>query len=309
MIRYYYKNIRSKKVQELETYKPGSWVYAEAPTTEEVEFLISRFRLDPGHLEDALDPDEMPRLEKEAETNYIFIRYAYADDRGAFTTAPMLFVTGKEFLITITPGPLPHLQHFLSGRLEFNTTQRTRLVLTILDQIDDQYETFINRVGRQINAIRSRLKGHEINNQDFVDFVTIEDELNSFLSAMLPTTAVLRRLLLGRHIPLFEEDQDLVEDLLLNNEQSIESCRAHVRSITNIREAYATIASNNLNHTMKLLTAATVLITLPNVIFGMYGMNIPLPFQGEPWAHAAVVGFAFLVCVLVFVIARRRRIF
>lgn len=309
MIRYYYKNIRSKKVQELETYKAGCWVYAEAPTPEEVEFLISRFKLDPGHVEDALDPDEMPRLEKEGDATYIFIRYAYSDEKGAFTTAPMLFVTGAEVLITIAPGPLPRLQHFLTGRLEFNTTQRTRLVLTILDQIDDQYETFINRVGRQINAIRSRLKGHEISNQDFIDFVTIEDELNSFLSAMQPTTAVLRRLLLGRHIQLFEEDQDLVEDLLLNNEQSIEGCRAHVRSITNIREAYATIASNNLNHTMKLLTAATVLITLPNVIFGMYGMNIGLPFQHEPWAYAFVVGLALALCAIVYLTARRRRLF
>lgn len=309
MIRYYYKNIRSKKVVELETYKAGCWVYAEAPTPEEVEFLISRFKLDPGHVEDALDPDEMPRLEKEGDATYIFIRYAYSDEKGAFTTAPMLFVTGPEVLITVAPGPLPRLQHFLTGRLEFNTTQRTRLVLTILDQIDDQYETFINRVGRQINAIRSRLKGHEISNQDFIDFVTIEDELNSFLSAMQPTTAVLRRLLLGRHIQLYEEDQDLVEDLLLNNEQSIEGCRAHVRSITNIREAYATIASNNLNHTMKLLTAATVLITLPNVIFGMYGMNIGLPFQDEPWAHAFVVLSALLLSFLVYLIGRRRRIF
>jgi magnesium transporter len=309
MIRYYYKNIRSKKITELETYKAGCWVYAEAPTPEEVEFLISRFKLDPGHVEDALDPDEMPRLEKEGDATYIFIRYAYSDEKGAFTTAPMLFVTGTEVLLTIAPGPLPRMQHFLTGRLEFNTTQRTRLLLTILDQIDDQYETFINRVGRQINAIRSRLKGHEISNQDFIDFVTIEDELNSFLSAMQPTTAVLRRLLLGRHIQLYEEDQDLVEDLLLNNEQSIEGCRAHVRSITNIREAYATIASNNLNHTMKLLTAATVLITLPNVIFGMYGMNIGLPFQHEPWAYIFVVGLAICLCYIIYLFAKRRRIF
>jgi magnesium transporter len=309
MIKYYHKNLRAKKVNELEAYKPGCWVYVEAPTPEEIEFLVTRFKLDPGHIEDALDPDEMPRLEKEGELTYIFIRYAYTDNKAAFTTAPMLFVTGTELLVTITPGELPRLSHFLSGRLEFTTTQRTRLVLTILDQIDDQYETFINRVGRQINSIRARLKGHEISNQDFVDFVTIEDELNSFLSAMLPTTAVLRRLLLGRHIQLFEQDQDLVEDLLLNNEQSIESCRAHVRSITNIREAYATIATNNLNHTMKLLTAATVLITLPNVIFGMYGMNIGLPFQHEPWAYPLVVGSAALVCLFVYIAGRRRRIF
>lgn len=309
MIRYFYKNIRNKKVAELDAYKPGTWVYAEAPTPDEVALLIKQFKLDPGHIEDSLDPDEMPRLEKEGDLVYIFIRYPYADSKGALGTAPMLFIAGADILLTIAPGELPHMQDFLKGKIEFNTTQRTRLLLTILDQIDDQYTLFINRAARQINAIRSRLKGQKINNQDFVDFVTIEDDLNGFLSAMQPTTAVLRRLLMGRHIPLFEADQDLVEDLLLNNEQSIESCRAHVRSITNIREAYSTIASNNLNQTMKLLTGATILITLPNVIFGMYGMNIGLPFQDEPWAYLVVVGASLLLCYAVYTIGRRRRIF
>ncbi|HSE60698.1 MAG TPA: magnesium transporter CorA family protein [Candidatus Saccharimonadales bacterium] len=309
MIRYYYKTLRTKKVDELHAYKPGCWVYVEAPTTEEIESLVKVFKLDAGHIEDALDPDEMPRLEKEGDLNYIFIRYAFTNEKGELDTAPLLFVAGPDLLITIAPGELPRLQSFVTGKLGFATTQRTRLVLLILDQIADQYETFINKLGRQINAIRTRLKGHEISNQDFIDFVTIEDELNEFLAAMEPTTVILRRLLGGRHIPLFEEDQDLVEDLLLNNEQSIESCRAHVKSITSIREAYSTIASNNLNHTMKLLTGVTVLITLPNVIFGMYGMNIGLPFQHEPWAYLFVFGSSIFICFIVYIVARRNRIF
>lgn len=309
MIKYFYKNLRAKQVSEVESYKPGSWVYVEAPTHEETQFLLKRFKLDDGHLEDALDPNEMPRLEKEGDLTYLFIRFAYTDSKGELATAPLLFVVGADLLITIAPRGLPQLQRFIDGKVDFTTTQRTRLLLTILDQIVDRYEVLINRIGRQINAIRSRLKGHKINNQDFVDFVVIEDELNEFLSALEPTTAILRRMLLGKHVQLFEEDQDLVEDLLLNNGQSIEACRAHVKSITSIREAYSTIASNNLNHTMKLLTAATVLITLPNVIFGMYGMNIDLPFQNEPWAYVAIFTTSVILCVTVFAIGKRRKIF
>ncbi|MGH7196841.1 MAG: magnesium transporter CorA family protein [Candidatus Saccharimonadales bacterium] len=309
MIKYYYKNLRAKQVNELDSYQPGCWVYAQAPTQEEVDFLIKRFKLDPGHMEDALDPDEMPRLEKEGELTYIFVRYAYTNEDLELTTAPLLFVVGHDILLTVAPGDLPRFQRFMTSKLNFATTQRTKLVLLILNQIVDQYEVFINNIGRQIKIIRSRLKGHEIGNQDFIDFVLIEDELNEFLSALLPTTAILRRLLLGRHIPLFEEDQDLVEDLLLNNEQSIEGCRSHVKSIVNIREAYSTISSNNLNRSMKILTAATVLITLPNVLYGMYGMNIQLPIQNEVWAYPVIVGSSILLAIVVFVIARKKRIF
>lgn len=308
MIHYYHKTLRATKLNEIEAYKPGCWVYVEAPNTEEVDFLINKFSLEPGHLQDALDPDEMPRLEREGDISYVFVRYAYTTDDLELDTATLLFIVGPELLITIAGGELPRLQRFLNGKLQFATTQRTRLVLMIMDQIADQYEVFINNVGRQIKIIRSRLKGHDISNQDFVDFVLIEDEINEFLSAMLPTTAILRRLLLGRHIPLFEQDQDLMEDLLLNTEQSIEGCRSHVKSITNIREAYATISSNNLNQTIKVLTIVTIMITLPNVLFGFYGMNVPLPFEKDPWIFVSILMAALLLCVVTYVIAKQRKI-
>lgn len=309
MITYYYKNLRSKALMVLDDYQPGCWVCVESPTPEEVDSLVERFKLDPGHMEDALDADEMPRLEKEGDMTYIFVRYAFTNDELELTTSPLLFVVGPDILITVALHSLPRLQRFMSGKVQFYTTQRTKLVLQILHQIVDQYEVFINNIGRQIKIIRSRLHSHNVANQDFIDFVLIEDELNEFLSSLLPTTAILRRLLLGRHIPLFAEDQDIVEDLLLNNEQSIEGCQSNIKSVVSIREAYSTISSNNLNRSMKWLTAATVMIALPNVFFGMYGMNLGLPFQEEPWAYAMVISITATVTVMVFIAARIKRIF
>lgn len=309
MITYYYKNIRSKNLSTLDEYKPGAWVCVENPSEDEVEALVKRFKLDPGHMEDAMDADEMPRLEREGDLTYIFVRYAYTNDDLELTTSPLLFVVGPDILITVALGTLPRLQRFTSGKIDFSTTQRTKLVLQILDQIVDQYEVFINNISRQIKLIRTRLRSHDVANQDFIDFVLIEDELNEFLSAMLPTTAILRRLMLGRHIPLFEEDQELIEDLLLNNEQSIEGCRSNVKSIINIREAYSTIASNNLNRSMKILTAATVIIALPNVLFGMFGMNVDLPSQDAPWAYGVIVLLAVVLTLTIFVVGRTKRVF
>lgn len=309
MIKYYYKSLRSDNVQELPEYKRGSWVYVEAPTPDEVEHLVAKFKLDPGHVADALDEDEMPRLEKEGDQSYIFVRYAYKNAEAELVTVPLLFVFSADIIITISLVHLPPLDRFLKGKVAFATTQRAKLVLQILHQIVEQYDAFINGTSKQIKLIRSRLRGHEISNQDFIDFVVIEDELNEFLAALMPTNATLRRLLRGRYIPLFAEDQDIIEDLLLNNEQSIEACNSNIKSIVNIREAYSSISSNNLNRTMKTLTGATVLITLPNVLFGMYGMNIGLPFQHRAWAYAFVVGTSLAICVLTFMVGRRRRIF
>jgi magnesium transporter len=294
MIKYYYKSLRTQQVQELEEPKRGAWIYVEAPSHKELEQLAEKYNLEIGHLEDALDEEEMPRLEKEGDHAYIFVRFAYRTLDGVVATAPLLFVFAGEVLITISLVRMPILDRFLGGRVEFATTQRAKLLLQALHLIVDQYDSFINTTSKQIKLIRSRLRGHEIRNQDFIDFVTIEDELNEFLSALQPTNATLRRLLLGRHVPLFDEDQDIIEDLLLNNEQSIEACSSNIKSIINIRAAYSSISSNNLNRTIKLLTAATVLLAIPNVFFGMFGMNVGLPFQDAPWAYELIVSFTIL---------------
>jgi len=308
MIKYYYKSLRTQHIQELKTGKRGTWVYAEAPSHKELENLADKYGLELDLLEDALDENEMPRLEKDDGKSYLFVRFAYTNADGEIDTAPLLFVFAEEIVLTISLTRLPILDKFLSGKMEAATTQRAKLILQILQGIVDQYDVHIAGTSKKIKLIRSRLRGHGISNQDFADFVIIEDELNEFLGALQPTNAMFRRLLLGRHIPLFEEDQDLVEDLLLNNEQSIEVCSSNIKSIVNIREAYSAISSNNLNQTMKILTIATVVIALPNLFYGMYGMNVPLPLQREPWMYWLVLAVTISVPLFGLWLMRRKKV-
>jgi magnesium transporter len=309
MIKYYYKSLRGGRMEESRAYKAGSWVYAEAPNEDELAELVDRLGLEPGHLQDALDVEEMPRLEKEGALSYIFVRFAYRDKEGGFDTMPLLIITGKDVLITVSLMRLPSLDGFLNGKISFATTQRAKLILLILQQITEHYSILIAQTSKKIKSIRSRLRGHEISNQDFVEFVIIEDELSEFLSSLMPTNATLRRLLLGRYMPLFAEDQDIVEDLLLTNEQSIEACNGNMQNIIHIREAYTSISSNNLNRTMKILTVATVMIALPNLFYSMYGMNIPLPWQHEPGVYWVLNACLFGFIGAVALIARRKKIF
>jgi magnesium transporter len=308
MIKYYFKSIRSEELRELTAPKPGTWIHVEKPTDEEIEQLASRFKLELGYLQDALDEDEVPRLEREGDQSYIFVRYAYKNDEGEMDTAPLLIMFDAEVMVTVSAFRLPAVDALLKSRTPFATTQRTKLILLLLSHISEQYDTSISITSRKIKAIRSRLRGQGITNQDLIDFVTLEDELNEFLASLLPTNATLRRLLAGRQLTLFEADEDIVEDLLLNNEQSIEAIRSNLRSISNIRDAYSAISSNNLNQTITLLTVATVLIALPNVFFGMLGMNVPIPGQRSTWAFPIVVGFNTVLILLIIYIARKKRI-
>ncbi len=309
MISYFYKDIRSKDLLTLEKHRAGAWVSVEHPSSDELDFLVDKFHLDAGHLSDALDVEEMPRIEREGETLYVFLRYAYAEDNLELSTSPLLIILSPKAIITISMHSTPRLQQFTGGKIDFSTTQKNKLFLLLLGQIVDQYNVYINNIGKRIKGIRTRLRTHEVVNQDFIDFVTIEDELNDFLSGLQPMSAMLHRLLVGKHIALYEQDEDIVEDLTLAAEQSIEACRSYIKSIGSIRDSHATIASNNLNRSMKILTAATVMITLPNVLFGMYGMNVPLPYQDEMWVYFFIIAISILIPIAIYTLGRKSRIF
>lgn len=308
MIKYFYRSVRGNKLQQQDKPQRGSWVYVEAPSESEIKDLAKQFKLEPGFLEDAIDEDEMPRLEHEDGRSYVFVRYAHEAKSGEIDTAPLLIIFGEEQVITVSPSHLPVLDAFRKGRIAAATTQRAKLVLLILSQISDRYDSYINQTSRKIKAIRARLRGQIITNQDLIDFVTIEDELNEFLASLLPNNATLRRLLVGRHIPLFEEDQDIVEDLLLSNDQSIEAIRSNLRSIANIRDAYSAISSNNLNRVLTILTVATILISVPSLAMGIYSLNIPLPFQHTAWIFWVIMGINVTLMSTVLYVARKKRI-
>jgi magnesium transporter len=308
MIKYFYKSLRSETIKELTVPQRGSWIHAESPTSAEIEELAKRFNVELGYLEDALDEDEMPRLEREGEQGYIFVRYAYKTADGDMDTAPLLIMFDSELVLTVSPFHLPAVDALLKGKTSFATTQRTKLILLILSHISEQYDVSISLTSRKIKGIRSRLRNQGITNQDFIDFATIEDELSEFISSLQPTNATLRRLLAGRQLPLFEEDQDIVEDLLLGNEQSIEAIRSNLRSIANIREAYSAISANNLNRILTILTVATIVISLPSFAMGIYSMNVPLPYQHTAGIFWVIMLVNVILMGGVVYIARKKRV-
>lgn len=309
MITYYYKNSSAAKLTVVDDFRPGAWVSIESPTQPELKQLASRFMLDINRMADVLDVDEIPRLEYDDGATYLYLRYTLEEDMTGPITAPLLCVVKQNMLLTISYGKLTVLQNFTTEKVQFATTQPVELMLSVIDQVIDRYEVHINNMTKRIKIFRTKFTNRDIDNKDFVEFVVVEDELNSFMSALQPATAIMSRLLLGRHIEVTVSRRTQMKDLLLNTQQLIEECQSSIKSITTIRNVYTTIASNNLNRTMKILTVATLLIAIPNAFFGMYGMNVKLPFQQEIWAYTFIIGMTLFVTLVVIIFARSRKIF
>ena len=284
--------------------KVGSWVYVARPSEEEIKQLTEELGLEEGLIRDGLDPYEVPRLEVKKDVIYIFTRFPYNDDHETLTV-PILIAVGPDFVVTLSQKEMVFLEKFIQktrkGLMkDFSTTQKTKLILLILHEINSCYTNFLTKIHKQVKSAQVRLE--HITNKNIMQLIGFESTLNDFLSALQPTHEILQTLLSGKVIKLYEKDKDLTEDLLLSNGQLIGACKARLKMMTNIRETYSTIMTNDLNRVIRLLTVITILFTIPTIISSFYGMNIALPFANSPLAFAGIIITVIIVSIILLLI-------
>lgn len=304
MITYYQKTITTRRLKTLPEFKVGSWIYVEDPTEDEMLRLETEFKLDRGLLADAIDQYEVPRVEEYDGTTYVFTRIPY-EDEGKIFTAPVLLGVADSFVFTVCKRKLDFFDHFVAYHMTFFTTQKVRFLLQLLLEVDNAYARYITRINREVRRLSAELST-TISNADIIRFMDHETILNDLLDALVPTNAALHKLLTGKFLTLRDEDKEFAQDVYLGNGQLIELCRANLRTIMNIRNAYSTIMSNNLNRVIKLLTSITIVLMIPSILVNMYGMNVPLPFTNSPHAFWIIMLVSVVITGGVLYIFKRK---
>jgi magnesium transporter len=291
-----------------EKFVAGDFVLVTAPTRAELRTLADEFKLDYYTVRDALDPEELPRFERVNNIDYLFARHAVKTGAFEVETKPFLVVMSPKFTILISATEPAVIKNLLADDAKFSTVERGEMILEILRAIFEGYSSNLKDVSRRVQLATDHLRHHRLERDDFVDFVVVEDDLAEILGALTPVPAILRRLVKsGESKILGSKHAAFVEDISLAIEQSVNNCNTDMRRIVSVREAYETLSNNSLNKSMKTLTILTLLVALPNVIFGMYGMNIALPFQHNPMAYFIVVLATIALVLFVVVVIRLKK--
>ena len=305
MLTTYYRNIRSQVLEEIESPKRGSWVRVVDPSDEELTQLEEKYNLDKDLLRDGIDLYEVPRIEHDEGSLYIYVRFCRPEGQNT-STHPLLIVMTPDMFITVSRIEAePVINMIASGNVV--TTQKIKSILQILAELNRGYRRHLNGVTRKIIFTRKRLQKTIVNNNDILSFIDVEEDLNEFLAALQPYGIVLQALVNGRYFKLHEEDRDLIEDLQLSASELMELTKSRLKTIQNIREAYNTIATNNLNRVFKRLTSISIFMAIPTIVGGIYGMNISLPFDHHEHAFSIVIGFMVLLTIGFVVYFRQKK--
>lgn len=303
----YYKTVDGR-IHEIENAEKGAWVSVVSPSPEEIKFLAEVLEVDEDFIKSSLDEDETSHIEKEGDQTLIIIDVPVQDDSPQdestlYSTMALGFVIKQNYFLTISSKEMPVLDKMLSGLVKnINTAYKTNFILTVFLHIAMRYIQFLHNVDKISNETEKRLH-KSMRNEELIKLLSLQKSLVYFSTGLKSTEITLEKILRGRIIKLYDEDEELLEDALIEFKQAIETCNIYTNILSGTMDAFASIISNNLNIVMEGLTSITIIMAIPNIIFGFYGMNVDLP-----WDNNIIMPLflTLLICTVVFRVLFKR---
>lgn len=298
-----YKSTEAKVLEKVDDITKGCWVNIYAPTAEEIARVSNDAQVDIDIIKDALDDEERPRIERDDGRVYIIVDFPYIihDETGfaGYETIPIGIILTDECIITVSLKDTPILEEFRKNRVkEFFTFKKTRFALQILFVISSYYLRYLKQINKKTNEIE-RVVHQSLKNKELFAFLTLEKSLVYFTTSLKSNKVVLDKILRFSYLKMYEEDKDLLEDVIIEKTQAIEMAETYRSILTGMMNAFASIISNNLNIVMKFLTSITIILSFPTMVFSLFGMNVELPFQNNP--HGFI--FTLIICGLLSTLA------
>jgi magnesium transporter len=283
----YYKTIDGK-ITPLDAWEPGCWIRCVAPEDDEVNSLIADFAIEPDFFRAAMDEEESSHIDSEDGNTLIIIDIPVVekpDETIAYTTTPLGIIIAEKTVITVSMKESPILEELAEGVVkDVQTNLKTRFALTIMLRVATRYLQYLKQIDKISNLVEKKLR-KSMKNSELIQLLNIEKSLVYFSSSLKANEITIEKIMRGRAIRLYEEDQDLLEDVLIEIRQGIDMSSIYLNILSGTMDAFASIISNNLNIVMKVLTSVTLLISIPTLISGIYGMNVdhlPVPYFWFP---------------------------
>ncbi len=288
-------------VREKDAIDAGVWVQLISPTHEECLKVATEMNADVADVEAALDIEEGSRIQLEDNYTLIIVDVPVVrteDDAQNYTTIPLGMILTRENIVTICSEQTLVFAPFLNGQIRnFSTEETLRFVFQILYRVATLYQYDLRMIDRRRHNIEERIEG-KTGNEDLLMLYGLDTTLVYFTTSLQANRTVIDKLRRYKRFEQTDEDQELLEDVIVENAQAVEMCSVYLNIVNGTRELMSSVINNRLSNTMKLLTSVTIVLAIPTMISGLYGMNV-----NTEWVPLASTQFGFaIICLIILVV-------
>ncbi|MGG7179014.1 magnesium transporter CorA family protein [Clostridium paraputrificum] len=290
----------------------GSWINVVAPSDEELILISKKTGVPLEFLKAPLDDEETSRIDIEDGNIIVIVDIPFTemeDNSLTYDTYPLAIIHTETQLITVCLKNSKVLTDFINGKIKsFFTFKKSRFILQILNRISTYYLLYLRQIDKKSVMIEKRLH-KSMKNRELIQLHSLEKSLVYFSTSLKANEITLEKMLKLEIMQKYEDDKDVLEDVIIENKQAIEMTEIYSNILASTMDFFASVISNNLNIVMKVLASVTILMAIPTIMSGIYGMNVALPFADNPYAFFIVMGITIGICGLVALLLFKKDMF
>lgn len=284
-------------LRTIDQWEPDCWVQVTCPSQEDTDFLVNKLGMPDYFVSDIADTDERARYDNDDGWVLIILRIPYVKEvrsRTPFTTIPLGIVMKGNVCVTICNFETNMMIDFVSYQ-----QKRGR---GFTDSIDMTFRIFLSSAVwylkrlKQISALIDTSKRNldrNVDNEDLIGLSRLQDSLTYFVTSIRGNENLLSKLKFK--LPIDELDADLIEDVSIEMTQARETTAIYSNILDSTLDTYANVINNNMSKVMKMLTSISIIMMFPNMVSGLFGMNLLNGMEAWTWGFP----IALLICVAI----------
>ena len=303
MLEMYRTELETNVTEKTAKYEKGNWINMISPTEEEINDVCNNLKIKEDFIRYALDYEEKARIDIEEDDDTILfiidipIREREGDSL-IYSTMPIgIIFVRDDYIITVSLKKNEIMQSMCNNTKNIITYKKSRFLLQILYKNSSMYLNLLKKINKETEVAESTLK-NSMKNKALLKLLNLEKSLVYFTTSLKSNELVMEKTMRGKIIKLYEEDEDILEDSIIENKQAIEMAKIYSDILNGTMDAYASIISNNLNGVMKFLTSITIILSIPTMIASFWGMNVPVPFQDNPYGFPILIEISIIVSII-----------
>lgn len=301
-----------RHLTEIPDIAPGCWINLENPSDREIEEVSAKTGIPDDMLKAALDEEERAHIDSDDGFTVILVDIPVMSgdkDWYVYSTLPLAMVYNDDYFVTVCLRDTAVLGDFILGRVKnFDLNKRTRFIYQVLYVNAIKFLGYLKQIDKTSSRVQQQLH-RSMKNKELIQLLDLEKALVYFSTSLNSNQIVIDRLKTLPSLKHFDDDSDIIDDVIVENKQAIEMATIYRDIMSGTMDAFASVISNNQNIVMKLLTALTICLTIPTVISSLWGMNTGVPFEGSLVGFWIVVGIIVAILIPVVIIMFRKRMF
>ena len=299
-------------LSKLGSIEEGCWINMVNPTSSELSLISGYFDID-ADLATALDDEESSRISLEDGYTLILVDIPTPEvrhEKKMYTTIPLGIILKNDAIITICREETPVLTYFVRNKLkDFSTKKKMRFIYEMMFRSAMLYQAYLRGIDKKRTEIEERV-GDDTHDTDIIELHELESTLVYFATSLRSNSIVLERLRRYKRLEQYPEDMELLEDVTVEYQQAIEMTSIYRDIIDGTRELLSSVINNRLNNVMKILTSITIVMAIPTIISGIYGMNVDekwMPLSTTHYGFYIIVGIIIVICVCVLWFLKKKK--